>query len=100
MALLVEDGIAALGPSADAIEAVLDGAGPSLAASGHFTATVSTLDNELATFAYVDITGLLASALDELDGLDWEDDTLGFIVNLLWEDDRMQVEAALASGGD
>ncbi|MCY3601589.1 MAG: DUF3352 domain-containing protein [Chloroflexi bacterium] len=99
VALLVEDGIAALGPTAAAIEAVLDGAGPSLAASGHFASTVSTLDNELATFAYVDITGLLASTLDELDGLDFEDDTLGFIVNLLWEDDRMQVEAALASGG-
>ncbi len=99
VALLVEDGIAALGPTTAALEAVLDGAGPSLAASGHFAATVSSLDNELATFAYVDVTGLLASTLDELDGLDFEDDTLGFIVNLLWEDDRMQVEAALASGG-
>ena len=96
--LSVEDGIAALGPTAVAIEAVLDGAGSSLAASGHFTATVATLDRELATFAYVDITGLLDSALDELDGLDWEGGTLGLIVNLLWEDDRMQIEAALASG--
>lgn len=99
VALVVEDGIAALGPTAAAIETVLGGAGPSLAASGHFAATVSTLDNELATFAYVDVTGLLASTLDELDGLDFEGDTLGFIVNLLWEDDRMQIEAALASGG-
>ena len=78
---------------------MLDGAGPSLAASGHFAATVSTLDKELATFAYVDIMGLLASTLDELDGVDLEGNTLGLIVNLLWEDDRVQIEAALASGG-
>lgn len=98
--LSVEDGIAAVAPNAAAIEAVLDGAGPSLAASGHFVATVATLDAELATFAYVDITGLLASTLDELDDVDLDGATLGLIVNLLWEDDRMQVEAALASGGD
>ena len=97
--LSVEDGIAAVAPNAAAIEAVLDGAGPSLAASGHFVATVATLNAELATFAYVDITGLLASTLDELDDVDLDGATLGLTVNLLWEDDRMQVEAALASGG-
>ncbi len=99
IALVVEGGIAAVGPSAAAIEAVLDGAGPSLAASGHFAATVSTLDKELATFAYVDIMGLLASTVDELEAVDLEGVTLGLIVNLLWEDDRMQIEAAFASGG-
>jgi len=98
MALLVEDGIAAVGPSAAAIETVLDGAGASLASSGHFAATVAALEHELATFAYVDVTGLLASSLDELDELDLEGESLGLIVNLLWEDDRMQVEAALSSG--
>ena len=98
VALVVEDGIAAVGPSAAVIETVLDGGGPSLAASEHFAATVSTLDNGLATFAYVDIMGLLASSLDGLDGVDLEGNTLGLIVNLLWEDDRMQLEAALASG--
>ena len=96
--LSVEDGIAAVGPSA-AIEAVLDGNGPSLAGSEHFSATVATLDRGLATFAYVDISGLLASAVDELEAVDLEGVTLGLIVNLLWEDDRMQIEAAFASGG-
>lgn len=97
--LSVEDGIAAVGPSAAAIEAVLDGNGPSLAGSEHFSATVATLDRGLATFAYVDITGLLASTVDELEAVDLEGVTLGLIVNLLWEDDRMQIEAAFASGG-
>ena len=97
--LSVEDGIAAVGPSAAAIEAVLDGAGPSLAGSEHFSATIATLDRELATFAYVDISGLLASTVDELEAIDLEGVTLGLIVNLLWEDDRMQIEAALASAG-
>ena len=95
--LSVEDGIAAVGPSAAAIEAVLDGNGPSLAGSEHFAATVSTLDKGLATFAYVDISGLLASTVDELEAVDLEGVTLGLIVNLFWEDDRMQIEAAFAS---
>ena len=97
--LSIKDGIAALGPSAAAIEAVLDGNGPSLAGSEHFSATVATLDRELATFAYVDIAGLLGSTVSELEAVDLEGVTLGLIVNLLWEDDRMQIEAAFASGG-
>ena len=97
IALSVGDGIAVVGPSFAAIETVLDG-GPSLASSRHFAATVAALENDLATFAYVNVSGLLASSLDELDDLDLEGETLGLIVNLHWEDDRMQVEAALASG--
>ena len=95
--LSVEDGIAAVGPSAAVVEAVLDGSGPSLAGSQHFTATVAALDSELATFAYVDIAGLLASAVGELDDPDLESEALGLIVNLFWDDDRMQIEAALAT---
>lgn len=98
--LSVEDGIAALGPGAAAIEAVLDGNGPSLAGSEHFAATVSTLDRGLATFAYVDFSRFLAGMAEDLDGVELEDDALGLIVNLFWEDDRMQIEAALTFGAD
>lgn len=99
VALSVADGVAILGPSA-AVEAVRAGSGAPLAGSGRFADTVATLDEDLATFAYVDISRLLTAMAEDLDGVELEDDALGLIVNLFWEDDRMQIEAALTFGAD
>ena len=99
VALSVADGVAILGPSA-AVEAVRDSGGAPLAGSEGFAATVATLDEELATFAYVDISRFLVAMSEDLDGIELEDDALGLIVNLFWEDDRMQIEAALTFGAD
>ena len=95
MVLSVEDGIAAVSTSAAAIETVLDGDGPTLAGSERYTTTVAALDFPLATFAYIDIWRLLASGEGAFDGLDLDGDALGFIVNLGWKNDRVQVDAAL-----
>lgn len=95
MALSVEDGIAAVSTSAAAIETILDGRGPTLAGSERYTTTVAALDSPLATFAYLDIWRFIASTADEFDGLDLDGDALGVIVNLVWKNDRVQVEAAL-----
>ena len=99
VALSVEDGVAILGPSA-AVEAVRAAPGAALAGSERFADTVATLDEALATFAYVDITRFLTAMAEDLDGAELEDDALGLIVNLFWEDDRMQIEAALTFGAD
>ena len=99
--LSVEDGIAIIGSKA-AIEFVRSPSGPTLAGSERYTATVAQLDAPLATFAYIDIWRLIASGEDDFDDLDLDGDALGLIVNLVWEDDRVQVEAALSisGGGD
>ncbi|MXZ88688.1 MAG: hypothetical protein F4Z07_07560 [Dehalococcoidia bacterium] len=100
LALSVGDGIAAIGSSAAAIEAVRSGSSPSLASSERFSTAVARLDAPLATFAYIDIVRLLAPGEDALEGLDLDGDGLGLIVNLVLEDDRLQVEAALTAGAD
>ncbi len=99
VALSVEDGVAILGPVA-AVEAVRAAPGAPLAGSERFAANVATLDEDLATFAYVDITRFFTAMAEDLDGVELEDDALGLIVNLFWEDDRMQIEAALTFGAD
>ena len=95
--LFVEDGIAMIGTSA-AIATVRDGGGPSLADSKRYSGAVAQLDAPLATFAYLDIWRFIASTAEEFDNLDLDGDSLGVIVNLVWEDDRVQVEAALTVG--
>ena len=97
--LSVEDGIAIIGSRA-AIEFVRSPSGPTLAGSERYAATVAELDAPLATFAYIDIWRLIASGEDDFDDLDLDGDALGLIVNLVWEDDRVQVEAALSISGD
>ena len=97
--LSVEDGIAIIGSRA-AIEFVRSPSGPTLAGSERYAATVAELDAPLATFAYIDIWRLIASGEDDFEGLDLDGDALGLIVNLVWEDDRVQVEAALSISGD
>ena len=82
----------------DAIATVRDGGGPSLADSRRYSGAVAQLDAPLATFAYVDIWRFIASTAEEFDTLDLDGDSLGVIVNLVWEDDRVQVEAALTVG--
>lgn len=99
LVLSVEDGIAAIGSGA-AVEAVRNGGGPSLASSERFSTAVARLQAPLATFAYIDILRLFATGEDDLEGLDLDGDALGLIVNVLLEDDRLQVEAALTVGGD
>ena len=100
LALSVGDGIAAIGSSAAAIEAVRSGSSPSLASSERFSTAVARLEAPLATFAYVDIVRLIAPGEDDLEGLNLDGDGLGLIVNLVLEDDRLQVEAALTAGAD
>ena len=97
--LSVEDGIVIIGSRA-ATEAVRAANGPTLAGSERYAATVAELDAPLATFAYIDIWRLIASGEDDFDDLDLDGDALGLIVNLVWEDDRVQVEAALSISGD
>ena len=99
LVLSVEGGIAAIGSSA-AVEAVRNGGGSSLASSERFSTAVSRLEAPLATFAYVDILRLFATGEDDLEGLDLDGDALGLIVNVFLEEDRLQVEAALTTGGD
>jgi hypothetical protein len=96
--LAVEGGIAVVASSPAAVDAA--GGGPSLAFSERFTTTVARLDAPLATFAYIDILRLVAADEDDLEGLDLDGNALGFIVNLVLEDDRLQVEAALTAGGE
>ena len=95
--LSVEDGVAVIGTSA-VIAVVRDGDGPTLARSDRYSGAVAQLDAPLATFAYVDIWRLIASTAEEFANLDLDGNALGLIVNLVWEDDRMQVEAALTVG--
>ncbi len=97
--LSVEDGIVIIGSRA-ATEAVRAANGPTLAGSERYAATVAELDAPLATFAYIDIWRLIASGEDDFDDLDLDGDALGLIVNLVWEEDRVQVEAALSISGD
>ena len=93
--LSVDDGVAAVGTSAAAVETA---GATGLAGSERYAAAVAALETPLATFAYVDIWGLLRTAMGGIDdiGIDLEGDTLGLIVNLVLDDDRVQVEAALA----
>ncbi len=97
--LSVEDGVAIIGSRA-ATETVRAANGPTLAGSERYAATVAELDAPLATFAYIDIWRLIASGEDDFEGLDLDGDALGLLVNLVWEDDRVQVEAALSISGD
>ena len=97
--LSVEDGVVIIGSRA-AIEFVRSPSGPTLAGSERYAATVAELDAPLASFAYIDIWRLIASGEDDFDELDLDGDALGLIVNLVWEDDRVQVEAALSISGD
>lgn len=90
--LLIDDGFAVLASSQAALDAIRDGDTPGLAASEGYAATVAALDGELATFVYVDIWGLVASTAREVD---FDLGGLGLIVNLVFEDDRVQAEGAL-----
>jgi len=90
--LSIDDGFAVLASSQAALDAVRDSDAPGLAASARYYAAVAALDSELATFVYVDIWGLLGSPAEEVD-LDLGG--LGLIVNLVFEDDRVQAEGAL-----
>ena len=98
--LAVEGGIAIVGSSPAAVDAVGAGRDSSLASSERFTTTAARLEAPLATFAYIDILRLVAAEEDDLEGLDLDGNALGFIVNLVLEDDRLQVEAALTAGGE
>ncbi len=93
--LSVDDGVAAVGTSAAAVSTA---GATGLAGAERFTATVAALETPLASFAYVDIWGLLTTAMGGIDniGIDLDGDTFGLIVNLVLDDDRVQVEAALA----
>ena len=91
--LEVDDGYAVLASSRAALDAVRDGDAPSLAASERYAASVAALDGELATFVYVDIRALVGSTSEDVD-LDLGG--LGLIVNLVFEDGRVQAEGALA----
>ncbi len=91
--LEVDDGYAVLASSRAALEAVRERDAPRLAGDGRFTAAVAALDGELATFVYVDIRALVGSTSEYVD-LDLGG--LGLIVNLVFEDGRVQAEGALA----
>ncbi len=91
--LEVDDGYAVLASSRAALEAVRDRDAPRLAASERYAASVAALDGELATFVYVDIRALVGSTSEDVD-LDLGG--LGLIVNLVFADDRVQAEGAIA----
>lgn len=100
LTLSVEDGVVAIGSSPAAVEAVGNRSGPSLASSERFSSAAARLQAPLATFAYIDLLRLFASGEDQLAGIDLDGDALGLIVNLVLEDGRLHVEAALTAGGD
>ena len=90
--LSIDDGFAVLASSQAALDAVRDGDAPGLAGSEHYAAAVAVLESELATFVYVDVWGLIGAAAEDVD-LDLGG--LGLIVNLVFEEDRVQAEGAL-----
>ena len=96
-ALWVGEGAAIVATNAAAIETVRAAASPGLAASLRYIATVDLVKAPLATFVYIDaIPWLLQSMPAVLSGIEDIGDVGGFILNVFWKDDRLQVEAAIA----